>query len=416
MYLNIKAAIMKRKEQVYENYYKGFGEQIKRQRKLLNLTQEYLSNGICSNTYVSKIENNKIAVKKEHLNLLMEKMGVSPNCLGLPEEMIEVLNKSLKYFYYMDKESYSELFSEIEDYENGVLIHIAKFGYYILTEDIYNASVTYRELFRYINSLEDYGFSVFIILSGYYNLLINDYQTARMLIESVHHRIINDETIYSLYYQLQFITYGFIHQFGKSQNALQASKTMMFNHRNTRRLNETMIYLNIFAIYENRNQDVYFDEMHLDNVASTLVNRYINVLITSHEHKEKYIAYYQDQDINYLIGLFLIAHNYLCSNDIDKYKEVKKLIEDKSHLSQDVFDLVSLLKMYEEKNYSHAKDYLINYLLVYFTRKQNIYAVKLITKEISKMLIEKSRYKDSITYLLRPEELKLRLQNEDKIE
>jgi hypothetical protein len=346
----------------------------------------------------------------------MEKMGVSPNCLGLPEEMIEVLNKSLKYFYYMDKESYSELFSEIEDYENGVLIHIAKFGYYILTEDIYNASVTYRELFRYINSLEDYGFSVFIILSGYYNLLINDYQTARMLIESVHHRIINDETIYSLYYQLQFITYGFIHQFGKSQNALQASKTMMFNHRNTRRLNETMIYLNIFAIYENRNQDVYFDEMHLDNVASTLVNRYINVLITSHEHKEKYIAYYQDQDINYLIGLFLIAHNYLCSNDIDKYKEVKKLIEDKSHLSQDVFDLVSLLKMYEEKNYSHAKDYLINYLLVYFTRKQNIYAVKLITKEISKMLIEKSRYKDSITYLLRPEELKLRLQNEDKIE
>jgi hypothetical protein len=72
--------------------------------------------------------------------------------------------------------------------------------------------------------------------------------------------------------------------------------------------------------------------------------------------------------------------------------------------------------MYEEKNYSHAKDYLINYLLVYFTRKQNIYAVKLITKEISKMLIEKSRYKDSITYLLRPEELKLRLQNEDKIE
>ena len=46
----------------------------------------------------------------------MERMGMPTDNISLPEEMIDILKKSIKYFFYKDIESYKKLYLEIEKY------------------------------------------------------------------------------------------------------------------------------------------------------------------------------------------------------------------------------------------------------------------------------------------------------------
>ena len=109
MQVFLKSSINKRKEEMHDFYYRGFGDRIKRKRKEMKLTQESIARGICSNTYLSKIENNRIAANKDHLFFIMEKVGLPTDNIGLPEEMILVLEKSIRHFFFKDLKSYQKL-------------------------------------------------------------------------------------------------------------------------------------------------------------------------------------------------------------------------------------------------------------------------------------------------------------------
>ncbi len=55
----------------------GVGGRIKTLRKQLNLSQKELSDGICTQTYISKVENNDISPSGEILWLLAKRLGVN---------------------------------------------------------------------------------------------------------------------------------------------------------------------------------------------------------------------------------------------------------------------------------------------------------------------------------------------------
>ncbi|MCF6136661.1 helix-turn-helix domain-containing protein [Pseudalkalibacillus berkeleyi] len=73
------------------------GEKILYYRRIRNFTQDELADGICSISYLSKVENNKLEPSKEILNLLMERLEV---VLMIEDEVsIDKLRRELFEWY-----------------------------------------------------------------------------------------------------------------------------------------------------------------------------------------------------------------------------------------------------------------------------------------------------------------------------
>lgn len=415
MDINIKSSIIRRKQDMYEFYYRGFGNRIRRRRLELKLTQQELAHGICSNTYISKIENNKVVINRDHLLLLMEKMGLPTSNIGFPEEMIEILLKSIKYFFYKDIENYSKLFKEIEKYEFGILLYVARFGYYILTEDKYNAGIIYNDMYRYLNLLEDFGFATFLIFSGFYNVMINDYQNARMILTSTKEKIQNNEFLYGLYNYLIFKVNGEILLFNKSKEGLNIAQNIFVNNLNIKRLNDIFIDRNIFSIYEGEPNDIIFEPEHLDYLTDNEKNRYLIFLAFNSKNPNRYLKYLSENGNYYLFGKFILARHHYKKNKNKQYIEIKNEINSLHYEKNSCVDFCKVLKLYEENKSIYLKDYLINYVLPHVVKTQNLYLIKAVLKKISNILKDKNRYKDALTYLEKYEEYKNKFQVKNKV-
>lgn len=412
----LKSSINKRKEEMHDFYYRGYGDRIKRKRKSMNLTQEVIAKGICSNTYLSKIENNKIAANKDHLLYIMERVGLPTENIGLPEEMILVLQKSIRYFFHKDIESYKKLIVDMEKYEFGILIFIARLGYYILINNIKESRTIYNDMFRYLNALEDFGFSTFMIYGCYYNVLINDYQTARMMIETIQDQIQNGEMLYSLYANVRFIVYGQLHFFNKSRDALNIAQSIFQNQSNFNRLNEIATYKEIFFQYESCQSELEWKQERYELVDLYKRNYLVCLKALNSDYPLKDLKFLVKNQPDYLKGLFLKALFLYRSNDLEQYRASKRELNELNYLDKTELDYSNLIKLYEDNELLYIKDYLINYALPYFIGKQDIFLIKHITDEIVNILIEKKRYKDACSYMKKYEDLKHRLQFKKRIE
>lgn len=70
---------------------KEIGKIIKLERKKLGITQRKLCVGICSNSYLSKIENEKIIADNKTIDLLLNRLGII-----IDMESNKIISKKLK--------------------------------------------------------------------------------------------------------------------------------------------------------------------------------------------------------------------------------------------------------------------------------------------------------------------------------
>ena len=77
------------------NDYRGL--LIKKQRKELDISLEALSHGVCSPSYLSKIENNILVANDDIYNLLFKKLGISMMDTIKEEKIKQKLDLFFKY-------------------------------------------------------------------------------------------------------------------------------------------------------------------------------------------------------------------------------------------------------------------------------------------------------------------------------
>jgi len=410
MDLNLQHKIIERKDSIYDFYYKNIGDKIRKTRLESNMTQEELAKGICSNTYISKIENNKISINQEHLNLLMERMGVLATKIGIPEQMIDYLEQSYLYFFLKDMEGYRSLYDVVKEFEFGVLNSVIQLGYLVLVEDYESATLIYRELFRYLNSLEEYGFAIFVIYGCFYNIGVKNYSEAKKLLESATNHLKNSEPLYAMYHYLKFIVYGNLYQFNLAREGLEIARTVFVSHGNCSRIMELNMYVNIFKIYENSSETIIIPKNHLAYLSPNQKNYYLLMLAECSTEHVKYLDEL-DQDADYyLCGLFKKAIDHYQKNEMEEYQTIKQEINHLHYSSNSNIDYYSMLKYMESSEQIYLKDYLANYVLPHVTKRQNLYFYQRIITYISNILKNKKRYKDALTYNLKFQDLKDKLQ------
>lgn len=399
---------------MHEFYYMGIGDRIKKKRTELNMTQEMLAKGICSNTYISKIENQKTKAKTAPLNLIMERMDMDYKKIGFPEELIADLEKSVEYFYYKNIEKYKELFKKIENFEFGILASVIRLGYYVLIDDFDNASPIYNEMFRYLNILENYGLSVFFIYASFFNLGINDLTSARTIIEMTRGTIQNDERIIALYSHLCYAVYGELGISAISPMTGTIAYEIYLDTHNFSRLNDLSLYNSLFKAYISGEDKVVLSTEFLSRLTPNHKNKLLFSLIIKENNPVKYVDLLDKKGDYYLEGLFFKAKFYLLNEEKEAYKAVKKNINSLHYELKSEIDYVSLLKLSESKQELFRKDFLINRVLPYTLKKQNIQSIKAVLDEIVKILKSKNRYKDALAYQEKKETILKELQYYEK--
>ncbi|MDM5337236.1 helix-turn-helix transcriptional regulator [Fictibacillus enclensis] len=151
------------------------------------LTQKAACEGICSVSYLSKIENNSITPSPEILELLCERLGIEYSYVS--EEAINNLKKEMHVWYkdikYRNKEAADQKFnhfqSRIMNMDDTGLINLfmaMSARYYIFINDMVNAKRLLDKLneVRKISTSEIQYYT--IQFTGHYEYLQNNYKTS----------------------------------------------------------------------------------------------------------------------------------------------------------------------------------------------------------------------------------------------
>jgi len=398
MIRKLEADIKRRKEEMYQFYYKGIGISIKKQRTALKLTQEALAKGICSNTYVSKIENNAIAVNKENLYLLMEKMKMPPESIVFPETMVDIMLEAFSCFQKKDFDRYEEIYNEIGKYQFGILIQLTRLGYHVLNGNVEKAKPLYQELFRYLCSLEQFGLTIFVIYSCWYAILTCDYKLAKRTLETAGDHLFRNREMLAMCHLIEFIVYGHLYLFNSAKSSYNLARTLFMESNNIARISEMMLYKNLFALFEGRltENNIIFAELRY--LAPLQRNYLLATMALGSNEPMLYEPHFDKNTEYYLEYLFILALHYQKAGQKEEFEQTKKALSDNHYRLKPPFDYLNMLQLMQSNQTLEYKEYLSQIVLPYVTLKQNIHLIVKVTDAIVMILEKRKRYKDALAY------------------
>ena len=156
-----------------------------RMRRLeLKKTLQQVASNICSVSYLSKIESNKIIPNPDCVAQLMERMEIPHYEQYLLENESDLMNESLQYFFMMDLDSYRLLYNRLFDIKNCVAFIIIV-GYHILRGEYDKCKKYLEKTENMVLSLSNISLKVFSLYYAYYLVYVNDFEGANFLIEKI---------------------------------------------------------------------------------------------------------------------------------------------------------------------------------------------------------------------------------------
>lgn len=239
MHERIDKELDRRRETRRQSYFYIVGSIIRQARLALGMTQALLAHGICSNTYISKIENSQIEPNWETVFRIAEKAHVYPYVMEIPRRMLDNLSECLDYFLWFNQEAYKAFLDRMTGYDFGVALDIMKFGNALLEGDLKEAKQIYEYGHHFFRNMDDFGFSLFLLFSSEYLIQTRDFKAARAMLD----RVEQNERFFllcpELYHELRFISYarlGDAVRAARHYDAARALYVVKDNERRIRRL------------------------------------------------------------------------------------------------------------------------------------------------------------------------------------
>ncbi|MFP4477823.1 MAG: helix-turn-helix domain-containing protein [Candidatus Izemoplasmatales bacterium] len=405
MITKLEINLRKRQERMYDFYYMVYGQMIKKRRLELNYTQEFVAKAICSDTYVSKAENSRVIIGDDQLFRIMEKLNMSRDEFGKPEELVHYLDQIITYFYHGDIEKYKKLVEKVEKYQFHVVVEIIRLGYNILINEKKKAVKISDQLIDYLNSMDDLAFNVYLCFSSIINVKLGKINLANYLITATFLLHLDYKKLINLYVYTKYIVYGKRYKFVKAEETFNELIPKLINTHNKRLVHEAMVWKALFKEYDNDGDEIEYIEEFIDGVDEDLVDELLLLKAYNTSEPEKYIKHMKNKESEkYLIALYLCSRKALKNNDKElskKYQEDMKALHYKT--GSDI-DYNNLLNLEIKDNQSFYKEYLVNTCFKSAKSKENIFFMKKINDKVVKILKSRNRYKDALNYKERLEE------------
>lgn len=165
-------------------YLRSIGEIIRKERLEKGIKQVYLAKGICSTSYLSKIENNSIDGSDDIIALLIKKIGVEIKRLPLKEEEEVLMKLKAEYKIGILERNKEYVVEKLEEFENQKIDFNNIENYYLYQLYIFRMKLVsnnnadldlsnFDQILNYKNHLSNRALFLFYLNAGLFNYLIN---------------------------------------------------------------------------------------------------------------------------------------------------------------------------------------------------------------------------------------------------
>ena len=401
---SLKNKITKRiKQEGFKTDFQEIGTFIKKRRKDLNLTQDVISSGICSVSYLSKIENNQIAPNEFFIREIMTKLDVEEDFLNKNLEDKTYLDKVIKYFFYVDKINMDSMYQEICDIEDNLVFNICKFGYIVFTHKRVNSNyvVSLENLVPNMNNLE---LKAYLLFSSLYFMSHDDYKTALEILLLGMNIKASNELLSGLLNEYTFYVKQRLLKKNCSLNNFDEAKRIYAKYLNSVRSMSLSLNKIKFLVYENPKEAMEL----LDNVKVSLLNRFnldyyhyikAKVFFELDLLNESVISLSLIKEGSYLYTSKMVLLYEICLIDEneDMLIEIKSILSDFSLNKGDIKDKV-YYHLLIQKDIDDKKEYLRDIAIPFSIKISDYYSLKRYIDLIIDICIENSRYKEAMQY------------------
>lgn len=202
---SLKYRITKRVElEQFKQDFSDIGSFIKKKRKELNVTQDEISNGICSISYLSKIENNQIVPSEFYVKEIMEKLDINEAIYTKSLRDKEYIGELINAFFYMDDEKVKELYLDIKDVEHNMIINLCKLGYTVYF-NLPDENQYVMMLEHLVNNMSNVEIQLYLYFSSIYFMENEKYKTALELVLLQESLPQQNEFISAMFYEISYV-------------------------------------------------------------------------------------------------------------------------------------------------------------------------------------------------------------------
>ena len=342
----------------------SIGTIARKRRQELRLTLEQVADKICSVSYLSKVEANKIVPNPSCVQLLMEKMDMPMYERYLLENEDESLRESLNYFYTLDIENYEDLYNRVFEVKNCIA-DIICIGYFILKEEYQKCKSLVESVNKMLGALSDTALDIFALYATHYYLYTFDYVSANALIDKLENEIVND-TFKVLVREISF-------------------RAHVFECRHT------------FIYKEFEELNSYYSKCEHFKKIKTIKLLYLQSLFDACEYQELtkvgnsplFASLYETNDLfNYLMGVSYVRQNetIAAKGYLDQVNEssiyFKKCLEEKYLIDIEDDKLIDIVKDLNKEKPDFYFEYFIRSKTI-CTNKKDLFMTDLFAKALS---------------------------------
>ncbi|MDM5336502.1 helix-turn-helix transcriptional regulator [Fictibacillus enclensis] len=406
------------------------GEKIKYFREIKQLTQRELTDGICSITYLSKVENNIIEPSEQILQLWCSRLGIeysmfvqSSSALTFKQELkmwyeaIKLRDRSLSKRYY---QTIKDQVTGIEDIDILASFHLVSSRHFLLSQLYNDAKYHLTRVKHYVSCLSNELSAYYYYFNGLYEYLNGNIQQALNDFFRAKETVREPE----FYYQLGLI-YGKLGRMTLSIVNTEKALASFNQHMLIYKMVDCYILLgiNYNRINEHETAKSYFEKAlngvnSLQNSRHLLSKIYHNLgcVYQRQKNSEEAILYFLKslQECTELRErrhtIYLLARElYTCARIDESRKWLKKGLQLSPSKNDDTYYLLKTLEfqLEEKQNEPGYLQFLEEKAVPFFQYKNDVFNIGRCYELLAHSYYCNKRYKKASDYYSKAYELKI---------
>ena len=387
----------------YRSDFQEIGSFIKKKRKELNVTQDAISNGICSISYLSKIENNQIVPNKYYVKEIMNKLDVEESFYQKTLDDKLYLNNLIKGIFFLDDNLVLRTYEEIKDIEHNLVINIVKLGYYIYfhKEDENQYVMMLENLVTNMNDLE---LKTYLYLAAIYFISKEKYKTALEILNLGKKIFTNNDYLSAIISENTYLVKQKLLKKNSSLEDYQQAQDIYNKYHNTSRVILLVLWKIRYLTSENPNRALKILSLIKESLlkGSSKDFYYLikaEILFNLKSYKDSSLSLSNIMNTSNLFYQKMILLFSICKNekDLGMLEEIKSILSsykpDRFQLKHKVHYHYLLINSDED-----LKEYLRDIAIPYSVKIEDFYGLKKYTLDIRDICINTSRYKEATQF------------------
>lgn len=401
---SLKNRINKRVElEKYKSDFSDIGSFIKRKRKELNVTQDEISNGICSISYLSKIENNQIVPNDFYVKEIMSKLDIEDDVYVKSIKDKEYVEETIGAFFYLDDEKIISLYDEIKNVKHNIIINLCKLGYIVyFNQDDEDQYVMMLE--HLVNNMTNLELKLYLYFSSLYFIQHQRYKVALELILLNNKVNADNAMLEAMFSEISYYVKQRLLIKNCSSEDYQIAMNIYNKNHNVKRIMNLALHKSFYVLKENPKKAMrILNTIKVQLLPQDLKDFYYvikaEVLCHLGNHKDasiylKNIAVTSNFYLKKMILLFCICQK---EQDYETIANIKEIVKDYKPKKQELRNKIHYHYLVEE-DLATQKEYLRDVAIPFSIKIEDYDSLDVYTNQVMDICVSTSRYKEAMQY------------------